>query len=76
MSYGHQRPGRRPPSPQQVPFTSSWTPSPEGYSFGASPSLDLSNTAGVNGASSYHGHGSNTSASRYLHPDEDGQVPR
>jgi hypothetical protein len=76
MSYGHQRPGRKPPAPQQAPWQgSTWQPPAEGYS-AASPSMDLSNMAGINGASSYHGHGSDPRSSRFWHPDPDGEIPR
>jgi hypothetical protein len=66
--------GRRPPPPQQLPLAGGGRSPAEGYS-AASPSLDVSNTAGAGGASSARGHGT-TDNSRYWHPDPDGQTPR
>jgi hypothetical protein len=68
--------GRRPPPPRQaggLGRPSGGAPQ-EGYS-AASPSLDVSNTAGGGGASSARGYGT-TGASRYWHPDADGETPR
>jgi hypothetical protein len=73
------RPGRTPPRPRDVGAVGAdgaRRHSTEGYS-AASPSMDVSNTAGAGGASSQRGHGSvNEDRSRYLHPDPDGQIPR
>jgi hypothetical protein len=52
----HHR-GSQPPLPQQVPWTDITPPPAEGYAGGASPSMDVSNTAGTGGASSVRGYG-------------------
>jgi hypothetical protein len=73
------RPGRQPPRPtqHQIGRTGAGGSRKEGYSGGASPSMDVSNTAGAGGASSYRGHGSvNEERSRYLHPDDGYDIPR
>jgi hypothetical protein len=68
---------RIPPRPRQVPKPAFEDLPTEGYAGGASPSMDVSNTAGTGGASSYRGHGTvNPERSRYWHPDPDNEIPR
>jgi hypothetical protein len=70
-------PDRRPPRPTFIPRHDFDPLPPEGYAGGASPSMDVSNTAGTGGASSRRGYGrTNTGASMYWYPDPDDQIPR
>jgi hypothetical protein len=68
---------RSPPPVQRIPWAGSAPTTGEGFSGGASPSMDVSNIAATGGASSRLGYGSHSKNTRYLHPDTDvGGAPR
>lgn len=75
---GRQREARIPSPPGKLTWHGSWEADREGYASGASPSFDVSNRAGIGGASSLRGFGSNLRGHRYLQPDGevDERLPR
>ena len=73
---GQQRPGRRPPPHKQVAWSHVWEAPGEGFSSGASPSIDASRATGTGGASSRRGYGTYQSGSRFWQPDTDTETPR